>query len=300
MTTTVPDHQALGAFLRERRGRVSPADVGLPEGGRRRTPGLRREEVAQLAGVGVTWYTWLEQGRASNPSDQVLGAVARALRLCTEERRYLMLLAGRRAGSGPHGVPDPLMRVLPEHVMLLERMLPYPAAIQTAAYDLIATNRAYRYLFGDLDAVDAADRNCAWLLFTNDTWRECLVEPEVVLRDLAGRVRSREAEFRGHPRWSGLLDALREQSPEFVRYWDEHEVRGERPGQLRRYRSPRVGRVDVTFQSLWLDRGRGERIVTLLPADTSSARKLDQLDSLVGAAPAWTARDGVLVEALTG
>ncbi|MCP2265061.1 helix-turn-helix transcriptional regulator [Promicromonospora thailandica] len=298
MTTTAPDPKALGAFLRERRGRVDPADVGLPEVGRRRTPGLRREEVAQLAGVGVTWYTWLEQGRAANPSDQVLGAVARALRLCHEERRYLMILAGRAADTGS-GAPDPLMRVLPEHVMLLERMLPYPAAIQTAAYDLVATNRSYRYLFGDLDAVDPADRNCAWLLFTDDTWRAGLVEPEVVLRDLAGRLRAREAEFRGNPRWGGLLDSLREQSPEFVRYWAEHEVRGDRPGQLRRYRSPRVGRVDVILQSLWLDRGRGERIVVLLPADAASARRLEQLDSLVGAAPAWTARDGV-VEALTG
>jgi transcriptional regulator with XRE-family HTH domain len=299
VTSTAPDHKALGAFLRERRGRVTPADVGLPQSGRRRTPGLRREEVAQIAGVGVTWYTWLEQGRAPNPSDQVLEAVARALRLRCEERRHLMILAGRAADTGT-GTPNPLMRVLPEHVLLLERLLPYPAAIQTAAYDLVAANRTYRFLFGDLDAVDPADRNCAWLLFTQDEWRSSLVEPDVVLRDLAGRLRAREAEFRDHPRWSGLLGSLREHSPEFVRYWDEHEVRGDRPGQLRRYRSCRVGRVDVVFQSLWLDRDRGERIVVLTPADTTSARRLERLDSLVGAAPAWTARDGVLADALIG
>src|SRR3954449_9000744 len=104
-------HAELAAFLRAQRARLRPADVGLPEDshpGRRRTPGLRREEVAQIAGVGVTWYTWLEQGRASNPSGQVLDAVARALRLCTEERRYLMILAGRGSGR-PGGIPDPLM-----------------------------------------------------------------------------------------------------------------------------------------------------------------------------------------------
>ncbi|MFI9484780.1 helix-turn-helix transcriptional regulator [Promicromonospora sp. NPDC052451] len=299
MTTTDPDHKALGAFLRERRGRVTPADVGLPQSGRRRTPGLRREEVAQIAGVGVTWYTWLEQGRAPNPSDQVLDAVARALRLRPEERRHLMILAGRAADTDA-GVPNPLMRVLPEHVLLLERLLPYPAAIQTAAYDLVAANRTYRFLFGDLDAVDPADRNCAWLLFTHDDWRDSLVEPEVVLRDLAGRLRAREAEFRHHPRWEGLLGGLRERSPEFVRYWGEHEVRGDRPGQLRRYRSSRVGRVNVVFQSLWLDRDRGERIVVLTPADDMAARRIERLDSLVGAAPAWTARDGVLADALIG
>jgi hypothetical protein len=85
-----------------------------------------------------------------------------------------------------------------------------------------------------------------------------------------------------------------------VRYWDEHEVRGDRPGQLRRYRSSRVGRVDTVFQSLWLDRDRGERMVVLTPADAASARRLERLDSLVGAAPMWTARDGVLADALIG
>ena len=297
MTRTTPEHKLLGAFLRERRGRVTPADVGLPQAGRRRTPGLRREEVAQLAGVGVTWYTWLEQGRAPNPSDQVLDAVAQALRLRAEERRHLMILAGRTGDAGSDA-PSPLMVVRPEHVAILERLLPFPAAIQTAAYDLVAANRSYRFLFGDLDSVDPADRNCAWLLFTHDDWHNSLVEPEVVLRDLAGRLRAREAEFRHHPRWSGLLGGLRERSPEFVRYWDEHEVRGDRPGQLRRYRSSRVGRVDTIFQSLWLDRDRGERMVVLTPADAASAKRLERLDSLVGAAPAWTARDGVLADAL--
>ncbi|GGM35842.1 helix-turn-helix transcriptional regulator [Promicromonospora citrea] len=298
MATTSPDLKTLGAFLRERRGRVRPADVGLPPAGRRRTPGLRREEVAQLAGVGVTWYTWLEQGRATNPSDQVLQAVGRALRLSPEEQRHVMILAGRVGGSTS---ACRLMQVRPEQVQVLERLLPYPAAIQTSTYDLMASNRAYRFLFGaDLDAVDPDDRNCAWLLFTDEGWRNTLVEPEIVLRDLAGRLRAREAEFRHNPRWPGLLGSLREHSPEFVRYWDEHEVRGDRPGQLRHYRSSRVGRVDVVFQSLWLDRDRGERIVVLTPADATTARRLERLDALVGAAPAWTARDGALADALTG
>ena len=277
---------------------MTPADVGLPQAGRRRTPGLRREEVAQLAGVGVTWYTWLEQGRAPNPSDQVLDAVARALRLRADERRHLMLLAGRTPDAGPRA-PSPLMEVRPEHVAILDQLLPFPAAIQTAAYDLVAANRSYRFFFGDLDSVDPVDRNCAWLLFTHDDWRGSLVEPELVLRDLAGRLRAREAEFPHDPRWPGLLSSLRERSPDFERYWDEHEVRGDRT-QLRRYRSSRVGRLDTIFQSLWLDQRRGERIVVLTPADAASARRLERLDSLVGAAPAWTARDGVLADALIG
>lgn len=296
MARTTAEHKALGAYLRERRARVTPADVGLPQLGRRRTPGLRREEVAQLAGVGVTWYTWLEQGRAPNPSDQVLDAVAQALRMHPEERRHLMLLAGR-TGDVTHRVPDPQMRVRPEHVAILEQLLPLPAAIQTAAYDLVAVNRSYRFLFTDLDAVDPVDRNCAWLLFTDESWRSILVEPELVLRDLAGRLRARSVEYPQDPRWCSLLGGLRERSPEFVQYWNEYEVRDDRT-QLRRYHSARVGRLDTVFQSLWIDRERGERLIVLTAADGTTQRRLERLDALVGAAPAWTARDGVLADAL--
>ncbi|MFC8599992.1 helix-turn-helix transcriptional regulator [Isoptericola sp. NPDC057191] len=293
MTVAAPDRAALGEFLRERRGRIGPGDVGLPVSGRRRTPGLRREEVAQLAGVGVTWYTWLEQGRARNVSDQVLDAVARVLRLDAAERRHLLALAGREAAVAP----GPPAEVRPEQLAVLEQLLPYPAAIQTDCYDLLAANRAYRYLFDDLDARPPDERNCAWLMFTDPRWRAALGDTEdVVLHNIAARLRAREPEHRDDPRWSALLARLRATSPDFVRHWESYDVAGDGT-QLRRYRSARVGRLEVHFQSLWLDRARGDRVILMTPADDATRQRLERLDALVGAAPATTTRDDAVSRA---
>lgn len=287
MTTSTPDRAALGAFLRERRGRVRPGDVGLPAGGRRRTPGLRREEVAQLAGVGVTWYTWLEQGRARNVSDQVLQAVARVLRLDDAERRHLMVLAGRE----PAVAAGPPPRVQPEQLAVLAGLLPYPAAVQTDSYDLLASNRAYRYFFDDLDARPPEDRNCAWLMFTEPRWRGALGDAEeTVLHHIAARLRAREPDHRDDPRWTALLARLRAASPDFVRHWESYDVADD-VTQLRHYRSPRAGRIDAHFQSLWLDRAGGVRVIVMTPADDATAQRLERLDALVRAAPAVTTRD---------
>src|SRR5690606_6674448 len=147
MPQTLDRRRELGAFLRARREKVAPEEVGLAATGRRRTPGLRREEVAQLAGVGVTWYTWLAQGRAKGASEQVLEAVARALRMTEAERHHLLVLADRVPPA-----PAPPMALRPEHGQLLEQMLPWPAALQTDAYEIVASNRAYRFVFSDLDA----------------------------------------------------------------------------------------------------------------------------------------------------
>ncbi|MDR7311312.1 transcriptional regulator with XRE-family HTH domain [Nocardioides luteus] len=283
MTAHQDRDRRLGEFLRDRRGRVTPAEVGLPSIGRRRTPGPRREEVAQLAGVGVTWYTWLEQGRARNVSDQVLDAVARVLRLDPVEHRYMRALAGRPATPTP---PAPF-EVRPEHGALLERLLPYPAVLQTNAFDLPAANRTYRYVFDDLDAIPAADRNCMWLFFTHPGWRNS-VEDESVLGDLVARVRAREPEMHDDERWREMLGRLRERSPEFVRLWEECRVAGERT-QHRRYLSATAGPLDIVFQGMWLDDARRTRLVVLLPGTAETKAKLERLDALHGSAPAWTA-----------
>ena len=137
MESSAERRKQLGAFLRARRERVTPEQVGLPPLGRRRTPGLRREEVAQLSGIGTTWYTWLEQGRATGVSDQVLEAVARVLRMTEAERNHLFVLADRAPSKAA-----PLMALRPEHTALLEQLLPFPAAVQTDAYEIVASNRA--------------------------------------------------------------------------------------------------------------------------------------------------------------
>lgn len=287
MESSAARRKQLGAFLRARREKVSPDQVGLPPLGRRRTPGLRREEVAQLAGIGTTWYTWLEQGRATGVSEQVLEAVARVLRMSEAERHHLFVLADRAPVK-----QAPLMTLRPEHTALLEQFLPFPAAVQTDDYEIVASNRMYRYLFTDLDALPVGDRNCAWLMFTDPVWRGSLVDEELVLSEIVARLRARRAEHRGEPRWDALVERLRTHSEDFRALWETYEVADERP-RLRQYVSPRAGHLDVHFQSLWLDPDRGTRIFVMVPADGTTRERLERCAALLEAAPAWTARDDV-------
>ena len=200
----------LAAFLRTRRERLAPEDVGLPPGYRRRTPGLRREEVAQLSGVGVTWYTWLEQGRPINASAQVLEAVTRTLRLDDSERSHLFTLAG---------VPDTTSRVVeicePAVRELVDALDPYPAFVVSPRYDILAWNRAEAALKGDYSSLPARYRNVLWLLFTQPAWRELLVDQQDVAYVVA-RFRAAMAEHMGEPAWVDLVQELCSASPAFA------------------------------------------------------------------------------------
>ncbi|NUU20519.1 MAG: helix-turn-helix domain-containing protein, partial [Streptomycetaceae bacterium] len=151
----------LSAFLRSRRERITPEDVGLPTGSRRRTPGLRREEVAQLAGVGVTWYTWLEQGRPIRASAQVLDAVARTLRLDVAEREHLYRLAGIPSVTHPEGD-----HVSPQVQVILDHLDPLPAAVYNARWDVLAWNRTYSMIFPGVSTDRFTERNVMWSVFT--------------------------------------------------------------------------------------------------------------------------------------
>ena len=156
----------LAAFLRSRRERISPEQAGLPPGLRRRTPGLRREEVAQLAGVGVTWYTWLEQGRPINASAQVLGAVAQTLKLDQAERQHLFRLADvPDAAADPAAVPCP--QVPPEVQAIMDGLVPMPACVLNERYDLLGWNEAYAALWPGVTGAAPGERNILWLNFTH-------------------------------------------------------------------------------------------------------------------------------------
>lgn len=195
-------------FLRSRRARLRPADVGLPDGSRRRVAGLRREEVAQLAGVGLTWYTWLEQGRPIAASAQVIASIARALQLSDDERDHLFALADL-----PLPDREARMCVGQAHLDLLEKLLPYPAAVQTSRFDIRAYNRAYRYLFDDLDEVAEEQRNCAVLLFTDTAWQRAHVDLDHAQRRIAARLRSAYGRHHEEPSWQRFIGELEEMSP---------------------------------------------------------------------------------------
>src|SRR5947209_4633776 len=182
--------QVLAAFLRQRRARLSPADVGLPPGIRRRTAGLRREEVAQLANIGTSWYVWLEQGRDVHPSAQVLESLAQALRLTVNERRHLFLLAGQ-------ALPPPLVSPEEESASLaLQQMLddlnPTPAYVMGRRYDYLAWNTAADGLFSLSEASPPYGRNLVWRLFTSPTMQ---AQPnwEQLARGTLGEFRSASA-----------------------------------------------------------------------------------------------------------
>ncbi|MGV9286270.1 MmyB family transcriptional regulator [Streptomyces sp. NPDC003719] len=265
----------LAAFLRSRRERIAPEQVGLPRGRRRRTPGLRREEVAQLSAVGVTWYTWLEQARDIQVSVQVLDALARALLLDPTERAHLFQLAGAVDPAPATDCPS----VTPALRALLEQFEPYPACVQNSRYDILAHNRTYGLLLCDLDAVPPEDRNCMVLSFTHDDWRSSIVHLEETQRLMAARFRATMAGHLTEPAWKMLLERLRSESAAFREAWERYEVvahRGKRKEFVNRY----VGRIGLDHTDLWLGPEPGPRMVTYAPADETSRERLEKLHAI--------------------
>ncbi|WP_371481642.1 helix-turn-helix transcriptional regulator [Kitasatospora sp. NBC_00315] len=262
----------LAAFLRSRRERISPEQVGLPATGRRRTPGLRREEVAQLAAVGVTWYTWLEQGRDIQVSAQVLDAVARSLMLDPSERAHLFALA---QADDPSPVLD-CPTVNPAFRAMLDQMGPLPAAVLNSRYDVLAHNRAYGHLVGDLEALPFEDRNLMWLAFTESRFHDVLVDVETEREGMVARFRSAMADHGAEPVWKTLVARLGQVSPDFAASWERHEV--ERPGSgIKRFQVPGVGLLSCDYTSLWLGPRPGARMVVYTPRCQETRARLELL-----------------------
>jgi transcriptional regulator with XRE-family HTH domain len=210
----------LADFLRKRRANLKPDEVGLPNGGRRRTPGLRREEVAHLAGVGTTWYTWLEQGRDVRASLDVLEALSRALRLTPAERTHLVLLG--RGEEPPPCKSDE--RVSPTVRRLIENLGANPAFVMGRRWDYLAWNEAAIAIFGDLGAVPKPARNHVWMHFMDAARREMFPDWERSTRLIAAKFRADSARHIGDPEFERLIASLRKSSPEFCRAWKKHEV----------------------------------------------------------------------------
>jgi hypothetical protein len=265
----------LGGFLRSRRERIMPGQVGLPPGGRRRTPGLRREEVAQLAGLGVTWYTWLEQGREINASEQVLESISRVLMLDAHERSHLFTLAGAPLPSlqeACQGLPT-------EVPTLLEKLHPFPAAVTNGRFDLLAYNRAYLALVGDLDALPFDERNTLWLMFTSPVLRLAILDWEEAVRRLVGQFRANMADHVAEPSWKCLLHRLEAVSPEFAELWQHHEIVAPE-NLIKRILHPELGLLRLSYTNLWLAQRMAVRMVTYTPADGATAGVLGRIDDI--------------------
>ena len=268
--------EELADFLRMRRAALQPQDVGLPGGGRRRTPGLRREEVASLAGMGATWYTWLEQGRDVRASLEVLESLARALRLDQAERNHLILL-GRGEAAPP--CKNPAERVSPTLKRLIENLGPNPAYVLGRRWDYLAWNDAAVALLGDFGAIPRAARNHAWQTFTDPARRQMFTDWERSSRTLVAKFRADSARHIGDPEFESLIRALRNSSPEFARAWERHEVSTSSDGR-KDLRHPRAGLMSFSHAVFHPAEKLEQRLILYTPLpDSDTARKLAELMS---------------------
>ncbi|WP_249401735.1 helix-turn-helix transcriptional regulator [Streptomyces sp. YIM 121038] len=266
----------LAAFLRSRRARVTPADVGMPPGPRRRTPGLRREEVAQLSGVGVTWYTWLEQGRPINASAQVLDAVARTLRLDRAEREHLYHLA-----EVPYAVRHEAVAetVGPEIQGIIDALDPHPAVVYNTRYDILATNPAYRDLFMVPEMETIGVPNVLWTLFVVPRCDCPLVFRDAELPVMVATLRGAYGRHVGEPAWEEFVRGLSLASPEFAELWASGNVIPPGP-RVKTFRHAAVGELRMTSVSLSINGMPECRIVAYTPDDEETRRGTARLREL--------------------
>jgi transcriptional regulator with XRE-family HTH domain len=265
----------LAAFLRTQRARLRPPDVGLPADpvpGRRRTPGLRREEVARLSGVGVTWYTWLEQGRNIAASEQVLDALARALRLDPDQRRHLRSLAGLTTPVDGTAV-DP---VLPRLQRLVDAATPNPASIYDGNFDYLVWNVAYARCRHDPEQVPADRRNLLWMMFTDEENRSRMVRWEAAARAVLSQFRAAAGQRPGDPRQAALVSRLSDASHEFRRWWTEYPVRSFRPATIA-IDHPEAGRLAFEMYQLRPVEHPDLLVVVQVPAGPDDLRRVRSL-----------------------
>ncbi len=237
--------EELAAFLRTRRESLQPEDLGIPRRGRRRVKGLRRHEVADIAAVSVTWYTWLEQGRDIRTTPQVIEALARALRLDDSGHRYLRRLAGIAPRSIEPGRPE----VGESLVALVDSLLPHPAHLMRPVTDLVTWNQAYSRLFVDPSTLDTEQRNGLWIQVMCPELRERLVDWETETELAIARFRAEAAKYPGDRRFGQVIDRLNQDSDFFRSTWRRHEVQGF-DGHVERIEHPDIGIVRARLVQL--------------------------------------------------
>lgn len=279
MALTMTDqtrNDELGDFLRTRRERLKPEDVGFPAGGRRRTPGLRREEVAVLAGVSVTWYTWLEQGREAQPSSEVLLSLAEALQLNTTERVHLFnLVETYQPGTDVDDyalVPDAVL------YQLMDQQGINPTKIVTPRGDVVAWNGTAQLLIPALKTTQPPYRNMVWITFTDPSAPQLIEDWDYHARSVLMQFRADYGQYRRRYDFESLIDELQIESAAFRKWWAAHDVRF-RYAVEKRIKHPTRGDLAFTVMSLpILGSDVGLRMDTMLPVPgTDTAEKLRAL-----------------------
>ncbi len=273
-TMTNSDNNALGDYLKDRRAKLDPAVFGFSTT-RRRTPGLRREEVAQRANVSTTWYTWLEQGRGGMPSTDVLDGIATALTLTASEREHLFLLAQHRPPQPHYQAPE---GVTPQLQRILDSLEFSPALIRTASWDIVAWNRAAALMLTDYGALAPRQRNLLRLLFCNPCSRERTADWEGHARIAVAAFRSEVARAGAFASVAPLVDELIQLSPEFAALWRDHDVQNYGEG-IKHFRHSSAGPITLEYTAFAVD-GRPNLNMMIFTAATPT--DVERIKAFIG------------------
>lgn len=271
-------YKELADFLKTRRAKILPSQAGLISSARRRTPGLRREEVAQLAGVSLTWYTWLEQGRDIHVSAQVIESLSKVLLLDKQERIHLYLLANQPLPadiSSPQGTVSPIL----QHV--LDSLVLCPSLITDQRWNVIAWNEAAIQIFGDFSKMNARQRNIVWAMFTENSYKQLFVDWNLHAKGLLGRFRSTCGQYIEDSWLAQFIDDLKMQSQEFKLWWPLHEIESNSE-KYKQLIHPIVGLLDFEVSNFDVADNSGLKMIVHTPlAGTDKKMKslLDQTES---------------------
>lgn len=263
----------LGLYLKDRRTRLDPAALGLAAG-RRRTPGLRREEVASRANVSTTWYTWLEQGRGGAPSAEVLDRIARALLLTDVEREHLFLIG---LGRPPQVRYRPVESVAPRLQRILDAFTVSPAIMRTLTWDVVAWNRAAAAVLSDYGKLAPDQRNILRMMFSDSHVRRLQFDWQNVARFVVAAFRADVARAGAQEHVQTLIDELSAQSEAFRVMWRDHDVAGGHAGGVKHLRHPKLGKLEVEYSAFAVEGRPDLTMVVYNPTGAETAAKVRKL-----------------------
>lgn len=266
----------LGLYLKDRRGKLDPAALGIVPG-RRRTPGLRREEVAARADVSNTWYTWLEQGRGGAPSAELLERIAKALMLTDAEREHLFLIG---LGRPPEIRYRPMEGVTPRLQRILDAFTVSPAIIRTLTWDVVAWNKAAAAVLTDYGKLPADRRNILRMMFSSGHVRDLQFDWQAVARFVVAAFRADVARAGAQEHVQTLIDELSRSSPDFARFWRENDVTGHGEG-VKRLKHPKLGELKLEYSAFAVDGRPDLTMVVYNPSGEDTADKVRKLVKLL-------------------
>lgn len=264
----------LADFLKTRRQKILPSQVGLASTARRRTPGLRREEVAQLSGIGLTWYTWLEQGRPIHVSASIVESLSRALLLDNQERRHLYLLANQPV---PNDLQECQGTVSAALAHVLESLVPCPSFVTDPRWNIVAWNQAAERVYGDLSEMSGRDRNIVWRTFTDENYRKRCPDWNISAKRLLENFRVTCGQYIDDPWLTSFVEALKQQSAEFKTWWSLHEIDNSRETR-QKLNHPAAGILDFEVNHFDVTDGTGFQLIVHVPLPgTDTAAKIKAL-----------------------